>query len=498
MDYSKSNENTCGICCEKFNKSTRSIITCPRPDCQWQSCKSCVRTFLLNSPTDPSCMKCFNAWDIQFVVSQLNRSFWIGDYKKHRRNMLLESELSKMPDTMVAASQFKEVVKLHDEIDVNKKEINALRDKITELTFNIYSKERRIRAINIAIDNGTEVENDTPNRKFLMNCSFDGCRGYLSTQYKCEICERFTCSKCLENIGPNKAESNHVCNEDNIKSAELVKKETKPCPNCASRIFKIDGCDQMFCTTCHTAFSWNTGSIITGVIHNPHYYEWQRQTSETGDAPRVPGDVACGGLITHLQLRNLIERMFSSNIRNKSCISDNDDIDTIRRFNLMRQIRRLHRSINHVTHVSIQDLNNKIDFVTNNKMIRVNYILGVITKEELESKVYKQDIVRAKSTELRNIWQLYEVVGIDLFNNLCNKAYENNNDNIEEYEEMMKQIKELVDYCNNQFSKISVTYNQMVPKISNQFYERNTKYKILKAPSDGSGGGSDAIVEIIQ
>ena len=105
-------------------------------------------------------MKCFNAWDIQFVVSQLNRSFWIGDYKKHRRNMLLESELSKMPDTMVAASQFKEVVKLHDEIDVNKKEINALRDKITELTFNIYSKERRIRAINIAIDNGTEVEND--------------------------------------------------------------------------------------------------------------------------------------------------------------------------------------------------------------------------------------------------------------------------------------------------------------------------------------------------
>ena len=132
MDYSKSNENTCGICCENFNKSTRSIITCPRPDCQWQSCKSCVRTFLLNSPTDPSCMKCFNAWDIQFVVSQLNRSFWIGDYKKHRRNMLLESELSKMPDTMVAASQFKEVVKLHDEIDVNKKEINALRDKITE------------------------------------------------------------------------------------------------------------------------------------------------------------------------------------------------------------------------------------------------------------------------------------------------------------------------------------------------------------------------------
>ena len=93
----------------------------------------------------------------------------------------------------------------------------------------------------------------------------------------------------------------------------------------------------------------------------------------------------------------------------------------------------------------------------------------------MESKVYKQDIIRAKSTELRNIWQLYKWLEW-LFNNLCNKAYENNNDNIEEYEEMMKQIKELVDYYGNQFSKISVTYNQMVPKINNQFTKnRNTR-----------------------
>ena len=43
--------------------------------------------------------------------------------------------------------------------------------------------------------------------------------------------------------------SNHVCNEDNIKSAELVKKETKPCPNCASRISKL--MDVMKCFALH-------------------------------------------------------------------------------------------------------------------------------------------------------------------------------------------------------------------------------------------------------
>lgn len=34
----------------------------------------------------------------------------------------------------------------------------------------------------------------------------------------------------------------------------------------------------MWCTQCHTAFSWQTGTIITkGQFHNPHFYEYQRQ-----------------------------------------------------------------------------------------------------------------------------------------------------------------------------------------------------------------------------
>ena len=163
----------------------------------------------------------------------------------------------------------------------------------------------------------------------------------------------------------------------------------------------------------------------------------------------------------------------------------------------MKNIKRLHRSINHVTYVSIQDLNNKIDFATNNKYTRIDYILGVITKEDLEAKAYKQDLIRAKGTELRNIWQVYEAVGIDLFITLCNKAYGETDFPLDEYEEMFQQIKTFILYCNKQFAKISITYNQVVPKITTDFYEKRTKYKILKVPTDGSGGGDDAIVEIV-
>jgi len=55
----------------------------------------------------------------------------------------------------------------------------------------------------------------------------------------------------------------------------------------------------MFCTACNDcAFDWVTGRIET-VIHNPHYYEFQRQL-HGGQAPRVPGDILCGREIDNM------------------------------------------------------------------------------------------------------------------------------------------------------------------------------------------------------
>ena len=72
----------------------------------------------------------------------------------------------------------------------------------------------------------------------------------------------------------------------------MLAKDSKPCPKCQSLIFKINGCDQMWCTQCHTAFSWKTGKLEKN-IHNPHFYEWQRKNGG-GAAPRNPGDFECG------------------------------------------------------------------------------------------------------------------------------------------------------------------------------------------------------------
>ena len=117
-------------------------------------------------------------------------------------------------------------------------------------------------------------------KKFIRPCKTEDCRGFLSSGYKCEICETFTCPKCLDVLGPDK-NVEHTCKESDVKSAELIRKETKPCPSCGFRISKISGCPQMWCTECHTAFNWKTGFKETGTVHNPHFY------------CTVPGNFAC-------------------------------------------------------------------------------------------------------------------------------------------------------------------------------------------------------------
>lgn len=289
-------------------------------------------------------------------------------------------------------------------------------------------------------------------KEFIMKCGGDECRGFLSTSYKCGTCEKWTCQHCLVVIGTDK-EAEHTCNPDTVESAKTIKSETRPCPKCGTRIFKIDGCfaentpilmwngqtkfsqdivigdelvgddgqkrvvettcsgedemyevsqkrgmsytvnskhklalkdnamniveiivddymallaeeknnlygyrseeayfkrncdstpnkdwfkssievkpvgkgtyygwsisgnkrfvsedmtvlrncDQMWCVMdgCGTAFDWNSGHIVTGVVHNPHYYEWLRRN---GGAAREVGDIPCGGMPTAIQI----------------------------------------------------------------------------------------------------------------------------------------------------------------------------------------------------
>ncbi len=118
---------------------------------------------------------------------------------------------------------------------------------------------------------------------YTHKCPTTGCEGFLNDKWTCSLCSANVCKTCHE----IKLEE-HTCNPDVVESVKAIKKEAKPCPKCTSLISKIDGCDQMWCTQCQTAFSWRTGAIETHVVHNPHYFQWMRQN---GVAPPPMGAV---------------------------------------------------------------------------------------------------------------------------------------------------------------------------------------------------------------
>ena len=57
-------------------------------------------------------------------------------------------------------------------------------------------------------------------KKFILACPAEDCRGFLSENYKCDLCQQTTCPDCNEIM-----EEGHTCDEEAVQSAELIKKE---------------------------------------------------------------------------------------------------------------------------------------------------------------------------------------------------------------------------------------------------------------------------------
>jgi len=504
---------TCEVCCEKYNKSINYKVVCESSGCGYEACKVCVRTYLLGTTNDPHCMNCKNQWSSQFLVKNLNKSYMDSDYKKHRKKLLAEREISRTPELMVLVERVARIEDEEKELSLMNIEYEKMRNLMLEELKKVNAKRDRI----FRIRNGEDAEKEE-RKKFIMPCPGDNCKGYLSSQYKCEICKLFTCPDCFEIIGYTKEDA-HVCKDENIKSAELIKKETKGCPKCGVRIFKISGCDQMWCTECKVAFSWNTGKMVVNVsIHNPHYYEYMKN-SNVGLA-RNPGDVLCGGLLAHNQFRfitaylNTMDKTVTSVNKTSERLGKaiesnngvktfigllNNYIDDVKNFPgneeltfikcFVNLVSALHRLINHITNINLLECRQNVRNLLNHDNLTVSYLLNKISKEKLASDIFRNDNIRKKNVELLNVYELISVVGIERFNVLYeyyNKNCTNNKGIICEkvYVDFLSQIvklvvefNQLIDYCNDQLIEISYTYGMTVTYICYNHYGYAVKTK---------------------
>ena len=263
--------DVCAICADSFTSKTRKKIACPF-DCGIECCLHCIKTQFHETDHDIQCMGCRKPYTNEQLSEIFSQNYLRKDFKARRAEILFDREKAKFPDTMNFVAQLKEaeeIEKQHKLLQKRNAELRAEMEQNNEIMAEMSERINNLREGKIK---------EERKQTFHQRCCKEDCQGFVNLHYVCKVCETKTCKDCLQ----EKTEG-HECDKDIVATVAAIKKDCKNCPKCATSIYKIEGCDQMWCTSCHTTFSWKTGQEVTGVIHNPHYFQFMRE-NEIGRA----------------------------------------------------------------------------------------------------------------------------------------------------------------------------------------------------------------------
>ena len=411
---------SCSICADKYTAIVRKKISCKY--CAASTCSKCIEQYLLTRHEDAHCIHCRVNYNDTTLGEICTRTYLNQTYFKHRQEVLINRERANLPalqeealreqrrrkkDIMIHAinaeiAVFKarrvEVMREYNQVygeyygagqqtPARMTRLNQLLDESNELLERVREKKDLIYAIRWpprARDEVIAVADDKKEeekKKFVRRCTRDGCQGFLSTAWKCGLCEWYSCAHCFVVKGQTH-DVPHECKKEDVETADLIKKDCKPCPKCGEFIQKSSGCDQMFCISCQTPFSWTSGKIVTsGPIHNPHYYEWMKRTG--GAMPRNPADVPCGGFPGAWELVR-----FPRGVRRE----------------LANLFYEFHRICQELQDISTRNFRTHFDNAQFNQM-NIKFLLG-----ELEEKKWGQQLAIAEKKKKRD-GEVQEIMG---------------------------------------------------------------------------------------
>jgi hypothetical protein len=534
----------------------------------------------------------------------------------------MNRERSFLPQMMVFADREMRARKVDKQAhDVNKEEIELRKEyetKLLQLAQKRNALWRKAYMIRDGRDETTGVtvseEKKVEAKKFVRRCTADGCKGFLSSVWKCGVCENWVCPDCFEVKGKEKDVA-HTCKPENIETANLIKKDTKPCPSCGEMIMKSEGCfakdtpilsydgsiilsqdikigdqligddgkvriverimtgddemyevtqtngltyivnskhklvlityindvtvgceqssstniipcqkqgiteievdeymklsqsekddllgykkqgntiktskiavksigpgtyygwtvtggsnkrfiledftvvrncDQMWCTACHTPFSWSTGKIVTtGIIHNPHYYQWMRNGGG-GQMPQHPGYIPCGGLPDPYNLRR--------SLRNVAEVDLTEFLTIYRICVHMIEVERTR----YERHINPQ----------NNQDLDVRYLMNELDEEEWKASLAKEEKDRQKSREIREILDAFNGATIDIMRRIEYRPTNpyDRHEGLSLILEIRTELNALREYIVDELMKVAKAFNCSVPYIDDDWIVRH-------------------------
>tara|TARA_Y100000389_G_scaffold113972_1_gene111132 strand:+ start:506 stop:1681 length:1176 start_codon:yes stop_codon:yes gene_type:complete len=384
-----------------------------------------------SSKPTADCMSCHRELNMDFISQVTPKIFYAFDYSKKRAEDLLSQERSLLPDTQHLVEAQKQREKRNVQIFELHREVQNLRERSREIKREIY----RLQTAPIGnLPNKEKKER----KKFIMGCPAENCRGFLSQAWKCGTCDIYVCPHCRE-IKGGREDDDHVCDKDAVATAKLLAEETKPCPKCAVPIYKISGCDQMWCVECQTPFSWKTGQVITGIIHNPHFYQWQRNQNG-GVAPRVPGDVPCGGACDGLPWTNVLTVIIAR--RQEKCPN----------------WQECHRLIGHIRDIEMRRYP-ALTRMNDNTDLRLEFLTNKIDEKTWLRQLKMRQKRMEKNRAINQVLEVFHISATEIF-----RSYASG-----ELTELNNSLSNLRVYVDRQLMKIKQKFTVKVPYITDKW-----------------------------
>jgi hypothetical protein len=276
----KEEPEACMVCIENYTPILRKKVVCKY--CKGDACSKCIERYLLDRHEDAHCMHCRVNYNDATLHEICTKTYLQNTYFKHRQEVLINRERANLPGLQDVAIDERKKRDDAAKIALIKQEISALEQKrnmiMTEyntvyteyysrLSLKQDASEFRKKLDRILIETdkikvtirtkqdeinyirwpaayglpGAAKKPEEEKKKFIRRCTRDGCQGFLSTAWKCGICEYYSCSKCFV-TKTKKQDDPHECKQEDVETAEMIKKDSKPCPNCGEFIMKTSGC----------------------------------------------------------------------------------------------------------------------------------------------------------------------------------------------------------------------------------------------------------------
>jgi len=393
----------CPVCLTVYtNNEQLKLIKC---QCGFEACRDCCLTYAL-----PSCMKCKTHYTKQFC-KKFNILIL---FKAYHEKLLWEREFSLLASTQPFLDWEDNVAKLKKRLRFGERVLFPEKPKMF-------------------------LNSSTTNPIFA--CPGSECRGFVGNTH-CGTCKKEVCAKCREfvcTLQPDTAEpqkkniyhssnnnnnlkAKHVCDPLLLASITSIAQEAKSCPRCRAQIFRIEGCNHMFCTNCRTHFDWETNRVLTSSSN--HHYDLTTAFST---------NVATLAISRNSEQCNTDP--FTDAIPSSVVSSPEMNQD------LLRAVWKEPISARFLLRKRLSAFETEFQYQESLLRIRLMFLRGQVTEEQAKSRVLQEDEKHEKMFRQRSLLEMY----LNICNDLQRMVYVNQSQ--ANQAEALQIYKNLIDTC---------------------------------------------------